>query len=100
MDDLLMAVGSTKLRWRGSTPSEAPAEGMDREMKLMQFAFNMGRGQSGAPEPSKCDHSSNSSPRSATLPFPALMNEPHVPTTEVDVDLNFIAKQVVAVCPQ
>lgn len=63
MDDLLLAVGETKLRWRGATPSSvAPAAPPTSEDKLMELAFRLGQ--------ASC--ASSGSPRNAEPIFPAL----------------------------
>ena len=46
MDDLIIAVGATRMRWpKDQAPqSEATGGSMTQDMKLMEFAFRMGQG--------------------------------------------------------
>ena len=44
-----MAVGSTRLRWRGKAPTAAKDEAEQSQMRLMELAFRMGQSSCSAP---------------------------------------------------
>lgn len=43
MDELLMAVGASKLRWFKESKLEKQETAMTQEMRMMEFAFRMGQ---------------------------------------------------------
>ena len=74
MDDLIIAVGATRMRWpKDQAPqSEATGGSMTQDMKLMEFAFRMGQGSiqpSVAPSVSSGSHPPQ-------IAFPALAEKP------------------------
>ena len=63
MTDLLMAVGTTVMRWRGEQPKQShQSEETTRHMQMMEFAFRMGQ-QANTGSSSSTPGSSTTKPR-------------------------------------
>jgi hypothetical protein len=80
MPDLLMAVGTTKMRWRGQQPnqSQETAE-TTRQMQMMEFAFRMGQ-QANTGSSSSTPGCSKIAPR----PLLALEDAPREPVQDTN----------------
>lgn len=76
MDDLLMAVGGTRMRWPKDQPTEPESKGKMGEMnQLLEFAFRMGRTASlRSDTPST---SSSAAPGRPPFPLLALEDDPN-----------------------
>ena len=77
MDDLIMAVGATRMRWPKdqAQQSQSYGGGMTQDMKLMEFAFRMGQGciqPPAAPSTASAERLSSRETLSSRTTFPVL----------------------------
>ena len=73
MDDFLMAMGSSKLRWPKESTASTATEKQDAtpdSLKLMEFAFRMGQ----SAHPAAVGNPSTRAPEPSAPAFPPLQN--------------------------